>query len=100
MLTFKFIIPDSHPSLAGHFPGQPITPGVVSLDYVSQGLLQKLQGMRFDSINHVKFLKPLLPNLEVVVIYKMKNDKLYQFSCECDGSTILIGQIKLVATDE
>lgn len=31
-------VPREHPSYAGHFPGQPIVPGVVLLDLVLQAL--------------------------------------------------------------
>lgn len=33
-MTAQFSIPPSHPSLAGHFPGNPLVPGVVLLDEV------------------------------------------------------------------
>jgi 3-hydroxymyristoyl/3-hydroxydecanoyl-(acyl carrier protein) dehydratase len=32
--SVEFSIPGTHPSLAGHFPGRPIVPGVVLLDHV------------------------------------------------------------------
>ena len=57
----QFIIPVEHPSLPGHFPGQPIVPGVVLLDLVigaieaSHGVLPPLR------LPQVKFLRPLLP---------------------------------------
>ena len=35
MLEFRLLIAADHPSLPGHFPGQPVVPGVVILDEVS-----------------------------------------------------------------
>ena len=96
MLSASFMIPDTHPGLAGHFPGLPITPGVVTLDYVVRGLLEQLHGETICEIPQVKFLRPLLPNAEVIVTYKIKKDALYQFNCKCEGATILSGQLKLV----
>ena len=95
MLTTAFIIPTSHPSLPGHFPGGVITPGVVILDHVARGLISQLTDMTLDGFPQVKFLKPLLPDTEVVVTYEMRNETLYQFSCKENDSMLLTCQIKL-----
>ena len=95
MLTTTFIITGSHPSLPGHFPGHPITPGVVILDHISRGLISQLTNVMLDGFPQVKFLKPLLSDTEVVVTYKVRNDSLYQFSCEDKGNVFLTGKIKL-----
>ncbi|MEZ5592806.1 MAG: hypothetical protein R3F53_19725 [Gammaproteobacteria bacterium] len=52
-------IGSEHPSLAGHFPSNPIVPGVVILDEVMQAV-QQATGLSFDSqpalrIRTVKF---------------------------------------------
>ena len=49
-----------HPSLPGHFPGQPIVPGVVILDEVAAALAQWRPG-RINHIHLAKFLSPLKP---------------------------------------
>jgi len=54
-------IPADHPALAGHFPGDPIVPGVVLLDEV----LSALPG-RMD-IPWAKFHAPLRPAEEFVI---------------------------------
>lgn len=58
-LRFTFTVPADHPSLAGHFPGAPMVPGVVVLDYA----LAKLAWPTGDGrrLAWVKFKKWLLP---------------------------------------
>lgn len=96
MLNKSFMIPSTHPSLEGHFPGHPLTPGVVILDYVVSGLISQLQGVSLGGIPQVKFLRPLLANVEVAVTYHLKSENLYRFSCECNSAVISSGQIQLI----
>jgi acyl-coenzyme A synthetase/AMP-(fatty) acid ligase/3-hydroxymyristoyl/3-hydroxydecanoyl-(acyl carrier protein) dehydratase len=59
-LDFDFKVAASHPSLPGHFPGQPIVPGVLILDRVMQQLSAQ-SGREAVSLPRVKFSSPLLP---------------------------------------
>ena len=56
-----FVIDPSHPSLPGHFPGDPIVPGVVLLDHVVDAI-EALHGpLHRLRLPQVKFLQPLRP---------------------------------------
>ena len=57
----QFIIPVEHPSLPGHFPGQPIVPGVVLLDRVIEAIEASHGRLPPLRLPQVKFLRPLLP---------------------------------------
>lgn len=57
----QFSIQPDHPSLPGHFPGQPIVPGVVLLDRVLEAIEAEHGLLGALRLPQVKFLQPLLP---------------------------------------
>ncbi len=59
-LAETLCIDAGHPSLPGHFPGQPVVPGVVLLDHVAACIGHHRTG-RLRRLGAVKFLAPLLP---------------------------------------
>lgn len=65
MFTAPLRIGANHPTLPGHFPGNPIVPGVVLLRCVADALKQwRDQPMpRFE----VKFISPLLPGQDAEI---------------------------------
>ena len=95
MLRAHFSFRKDHPCLADHFPDNPIAPGVLTLDHVSRCLLAQVAGMYVAGFPQVKFMRPVLPGVEVEVTYVKKSDSLYQFKCESRGDTLLLGQIRL-----
>ena len=57
----EFAISADHPCLPGHFPGQPVVPGVVVLDHVLAAIEAQHGALGPLRIPQVKFLQPLLP---------------------------------------
>jgi 3-hydroxyacyl-[acyl-carrier-protein] dehydratase len=49
-----------HPSLPGHFPGQPLVPAVLLLEQVALAL-RAWRGQRLLRVLEAKFMAPLLP---------------------------------------
>jgi 3-hydroxyacyl-[acyl-carrier-protein] dehydratase len=56
----KFHIAADHPALPGHFPDNPVVPGVVLLDRVASAV-ERAWGQRAGGFPQVKFQRPLLP---------------------------------------
>ncbi len=80
MNTLSFYIPPDHPAFAGHFPGMPITPGVVLLDEVLHAIAvaQKID-LKKCKIGNVKFLNPVLPDSELTLHYEPTPNGSIQF---------------------
>ena len=75
----SFCVPGTHPSLAGHFPGDPIVPGVVLLDEALACLPPGL------SLLTAKFVTPVRPGETVTVTVDYDSNGNTHFFCGLDG---------------
>lgn len=92
-------IKNEHASLPGHFPGNPVVPGVVLLDQVRMAVADWRPGYFISGLPQVKFSVPLLPDQEFKIMLTEKQGK-YSFSCIRDDETIAQGQFKLEQKSE
>lgn len=77
-LTLKMKITGHHPSLAGHFPDNPVVPGVVILDNIMQ-LWQQASGQTINKIFNAKFVNLLRPDIACNIQYIPKTPKKIDF---------------------
>ncbi len=89
------VIPTDHPCLAGHFPGNPIVPGVVLLEQVALAaevwLCEPLVIRQFDQ---VKFLSPLRPEEPLKIVLSGGRPQL-RFRCESEGRLLAQGSFTI-----
>lgn len=85
-----FRIPADHPSLPGHFPGNPVVPGVVLLDQVAR-LLHDQHGRRLTGLSQVKFASPLLPGQDARLELELAPERL-RFRVWRDDALIASGE--------
>ena len=85
-------IPASHPSLAGHFPANPVVPGVVILETVQRAIEEWQGKVRLESMPMVKFLNPLLPEQEYIINLEMKESNINTIQFTCLEKNTLIAQ--------
>jgi len=85
-----------HPSLAGHFPGNPVVPGVVILDQVFEAVKTQQPRVQLVGFPVVKFVSPLKPDVEFVISLSPISDKRIRFECAAlDGALFAKGQLDI-----
>lgn len=86
-----------HPALAGHFPGNPIVPGVVLLDEITDAVATEL-GADYTSgkmtLRSAKFLRPVRPGdkLQIELMPGAKNT--VRFVCKVGMDTVVTGLLE------
>ena len=58
----------NHPAIAGHFPGNPIVPGVVILSHVTNAIGQQLPNIKLGKLLSMRFHAPLRPDQSFSVL--------------------------------
>lgn len=70
-------VPANHPALTGHFPGNPIVPGVVILDAVICAAEAWLDArFHLAGLSHAKFLAPLKPDEVALIELQLREPQL------------------------
>ncbi len=76
---FDYSVPADHPAFPGHFPQQPIVPGVLLLDQALHGIAQALGWPEAPCrIETCKFLSPVKPAETLHIAYR----------CQPNGSVL------------
>ena len=102
----------NEPYFQGHFPGNPVMPGVLQLEAMAQaaGILMLRRGSSegrtsfFMSDDKVKFRKPVRPGDQIIInakLTKSRGNKLAQAECNCtvDGSVVSSSELLFAIID-
>jgi 3-hydroxyacyl-[acyl-carrier-protein] dehydratase len=91
----SFIVPADHPALPGHFPGDPLVPGVVILDRVIEAAEDWLERrLSVVGVPQAKFVAPLRPGERADVSLAL-DDSTLSFAVHRDGVPISRGTLRL-----
>lgn len=97
---FSFTIAASHPSLPGHFPGNPLVPGVLVLDEVVTGAARAFGGeMQVRAIPQVKFVTSLRPEQTARVRIEVTSASQLRFTVHHESALIAQGVLTLASAD-
>ena len=88
----QYTVRGDEPFLSGHFPGQPVVPGVVLLDRVAAAV-ERWQGRSLARLTQVKFLQPLLPGQDAELSLNADGARL-RFHIVATGREIASGIVE------
>ena len=90
-----------HPSLAGHFPGYPVVPGVVLLNEVLDTLRRgSAASLLVTGLPMIKFTSPLRPGEFVTIRVDEEGAGRARFSCQVDTRLVASGAIEFTPGTE
>jgi 3-hydroxymyristoyl/3-hydroxydecanoyl-(acyl carrier protein) dehydratase len=81
----------SHPCFAGHFPGNPIVPGVVILEYVQKQLLNVIDGYRISTLAQAKFIRSISPEEDFSITLTQTTKGTIKFLCANNAGNVMTG---------
>ena len=96
MASHTFVIDADHPCLPGHFPGQPLVPGVVILDRVVAAVESMHGPQPAWRLPQVKFVQPLRPDEPAVIVLEeaaREGHARWRFRVERDGALLASGEL-------
>ena len=107
--TCHFKVDDSVTVLRGHFPGNPILPGVVQVEMMAQAgsfLAQYTlpKGAKLEvallSVDSARFRKPVIPPMDLVITTTMTKVRgpIWMFDCQIHSQGDLISQCNVMAS--
>jgi 3-hydroxymyristoyl/3-hydroxydecanoyl-(acyl carrier protein) dehydratase len=89
-----FDVPHDHPSFDGHFPGEPVLPGVVILAEVLARIEADTGVPAMDwTLESGKFHQPVVPGARVEIAHEPRGDGGRRFEARTQGRLVVSGHL-------
>lgn len=102
-LTATALAPEGSKWFEGHFPGEPILPGIAIVQTVYSAIAQDAaargESVALNSLKRVKFMSPVRPGERLDVSLNremMGNDAVYVFKVNVSGNVVCTGMVTVV----
>lgn len=82
-----------HPSLAGHFPGNPIVPGAVIMAEIAAITGECFPDLRIKGVRRAKFLAPVKPGQRLRIRLQRRSADEMGFECVLDSGPCVTGSL-------
>jgi 3-hydroxymyristoyl/3-hydroxydecanoyl-(acyl carrier protein) dehydratase len=94
--NLELIIPETHPCYADHFPGNPLVPGALLLQWIFTRLGTCYPDISITGVKSAKFLHAVRPgNLcRLKTAYKPELSAL-SVECLCDGKAVCVCKLSV-----
>ncbi|MEW6728087.1 MAG: hydroxymyristoyl-ACP dehydratase [Pseudomonadota bacterium] len=89
-----------HPSLAGHFPGNPLAPGVLLLDRVMQAVARGWPRYRVSGLPQAKFVHPWRPGEHLDIVLEKSTPGRLSFVCQHAGQPVAHGLLNVEINED
>lgn len=95
-VSFTLCVPQQHPCFAGHFPGDPLVPGALLVQWLAERIAQELPDCFPATLKVMKFIAPVRPG-DCCAVELSRQEGKVTVAGSCHGTPCFHGQFLLEA---